>query len=157
MTQTHDAACHCGTVRLRVALTDGLATARRCDCSFCRMRGAVAVSAPLSGIEIVAGADALTLYEWGTRTARHWFCSVCGIYTHHQRRSNPDQYGVNAAGPVVFSVVDAAGRTVGPEQRRELGVGLYTQRMDVSQLPRGVYFLRITGRGQTVSQPFVKQ
>ena len=97
MTETHDAACHCGTVRLRVTLTDGLATARRCDCSFCRMRGAVAVSAPLSGIEIVAGEDALTLYEWGTRTAKHFFCSVCGIYTHHQRRSNPEQYGVNAA------------------------------------------------------------
>ena len=97
MTQTFDAACHCGTVRLRVALSNGLATARRCDCSFCRMRGAVAVSAPLSGIKIMAGEEALTLYEWGTRTAKHYFCSVCGIYTHHQRRSNPEQYGVNAA------------------------------------------------------------
>ncbi len=28
---------------------------------------------------------------------KHWFCSVCGIYTHHQRRSNPNEYGVNVA------------------------------------------------------------
>jgi hypothetical protein len=89
--------CHCGAVVLEVRLSDGLRTARRCDCSFCRRRGAVAVSAPLGGVRVVAGQDRLTLYQWGTRTAEHWFCRVCGIYTHHRRRSNPNEYGVNAA------------------------------------------------------------
>ena len=89
--------CHCGAVVLEVTLTDGFATARRCDCSYCRRRGAIAVSAPLSGVKIVQGADNLTLYQWGTRTAKHWFCKTCGIYTHHQRRSNPNEYGVNVA------------------------------------------------------------
>lgn len=89
--------CHCGAVVLEVALSDGFATARRCDCSFCRRRGAIAVSAPLGGVEIVQGAENLTLYQFGTRTAKHWFCKTCGIYTHHQRRSNPNEYGVNAA------------------------------------------------------------
>ena len=89
--------CHCGAVMLEVTLTDGFATARRCDCSYCRRRAAIAVSAPLSGVRIVQGADNLTLYQWGTRAARHWFCKTCGIYTHHQRRSNPDEYGVNVA------------------------------------------------------------
>jgi hypothetical protein len=28
-------------------------------------------------------------------TAKHYFCSNCGIYTHHQRRSNPEQYSYN--------------------------------------------------------------
>ncbi len=90
-------ACHCGTVRFRVRLTDGLRTARRCTCSYCRMRGAVAVSAKLADFEILEGADALTLYRFNTMSAKHHFCSKCGIYTHHQRRSNPDQYGVNVA------------------------------------------------------------
>ena len=93
----HPASCHCGTVRFEVMLSDDLDTARRCDCSFCRMRGAIAVSAPLDGLKVLQGADKLTLYQWNTRTAKHWFCSVCGIYTHHQRRSNPNQYGVNVA------------------------------------------------------------
>ena len=93
----HRLSCHCGAVEMRVRLSDGLATARRCDCSFCRRRGAVAVSAPLDGIEIVRGAENLSLYRWGTGTARHYFCKTCGIYTHHQRRSNPNEYGVNAA------------------------------------------------------------
>ncbi|PWE33403.1 aldehyde-activating protein [Maritimibacter sp. 55A14] len=87
--------CHCGAVELRVHLSGGLATARRCDCSFCRRRGAAAVTAPLDGLEVVRGADRLTLYRWGTGTARHFFCATCGVYTHHRRRSNPNEYGVN--------------------------------------------------------------
>jgi hypothetical protein len=92
-----NAACHCGTVRFRVKLTDGFSTVRRCTCSYCRMRGAVAVSANVGDISFLAGEDTLTLYQFNTRVAEHYFCSKCGIYTHHRRRSNPNQYGVNAA------------------------------------------------------------
>lgn len=95
MTQTHKATCHCGAVELRVTLSEGLASAHRCDCSFCRRRGAATVSAPLSGLKVIKGADNLTVYQWGTGTAKHYFCKTCGIYTHHQRRSNPNEYGVN--------------------------------------------------------------
>ena len=42
-------------------------------------------------------ADKLALYQWNTRTAKHYFCSVCGIYTHHERRSVPTEYGFNVA------------------------------------------------------------
>jgi len=90
-------ACHCGTVRFHVKLSDGLRSARRCNCSLCRMRGAVAVSANIDDIAILAGEDALSLYQFNTMTAKHYFCSKCGIYTHHQRRSNPSEYGVNVA------------------------------------------------------------
>jgi hypothetical protein len=88
--------CHCGAVEIEVTLKDGFATARRCDCSFCRRRGAIVVSALLKNLHIVKGADHLTLSQWGTKTAKHWFCATCGVYTHHQRRSNPQEYGVNA-------------------------------------------------------------
>jgi hypothetical protein len=90
-------ACHCKTVRFTVRLTDGFRSARRCTCSYCRMRGAIAVSADLDGINMTAGAEFLTLYQFNTNTAKHYFCARCGIYTHHQRRSNPHQYGVNVA------------------------------------------------------------
>lgn len=80
--------CHCRAVQFRVKLTDGLHTARRCTCSFCRMRGAVAVSADLGGISVLSGGDRLSAYTFNTGVAKHYFCSVCGIYTHHQRRSN---------------------------------------------------------------------
>ncbi|SDY42433.1 Uncharacterized conserved protein [Jannaschia faecimaris] len=92
-----DGACHCGAVRFTVHLTDGLATARRCTCSYCTMRGGVAVSAQLDDIVFSQGEDNLTRYTFNTHTAQHFFCKTCGIYTHHQRRSNPEQYGVNLA------------------------------------------------------------
>jgi hypothetical protein len=93
----HTGGCHCGAVRFSVRLTDGLKTARRCTCSYCRMRGAVAVSADLGGLNIDKGAEALTEYRFNTGAAKHFFCATCGIYTHHQRRSNGNQYGINAA------------------------------------------------------------
>ena len=98
---TIDGSCHCGTVRFRIRLTNGLHTARRCTCSYCRMRGAIAVSADLGGVDILSGEEALSLYKFNTGTAKHLFCSKCGIYTHHQRRSNPNQYGVEKWWPII--------------------------------------------------------
>ncbi|MHC0054386.1 GFA family protein [Actibacterium sp. D379-3] len=95
MSDTYKLTCHCGAIELEVRLSDGFNTAGRCNCSFCRRRGAIAVSAPLDGVRIVRGADHIALYQWNTMTAKHYFCPTCGIYTHHQRRSNPNEYGVN--------------------------------------------------------------
>ncbi|MDX7710082.1 NUDIX hydrolase N-terminal domain-containing protein [Aeromonas caviae] len=84
-------------VVLELTLPDGVVDPRRCDCSFCRRRGAIVASVPLSGIRILQGEAALRCYQFNTRTAKHYFCSVCGIYTHHQRRFNPAEYGYNLA------------------------------------------------------------
>ncbi len=89
--------CHCGAVRFKAQLTDGFKTIRRCTCSFCRMRGAVAVSVDVGGISFISGEESLSSYRFNTGHAQHFFCSTCGIYTHHQRRSNQRQYGVNVA------------------------------------------------------------
>ena len=91
----YEGSCHCGAVQFRIAaeITD----VYRCDCSLCRRRGAIVASVPLSGIRILQGEVELRCYQFNTRTAKHYFCSVCGIYTHHQRRSNPSEYGFNVA------------------------------------------------------------
>lgn len=91
----HRASCHCGAVQLELDLPNGLVELRRCDCSLCRRRGAIVASVPLDGLRILAGEDQLSLYQFGTHTAKHYFCSQCGIYTHHQRRSKPHEYGFN--------------------------------------------------------------
>ena len=91
----HKSTCHCGAVELEVQLPDGIVEQRRCNCSICRRKGAVVGSVPLSGLKVVKGKDILSLYQFDTKEAEHYFCSMCGIYTHHKRRSNPDQYGIN--------------------------------------------------------------
>jgi hypothetical protein len=89
--------CHCGGVVFEVELENGLEDLRRCNCSLCRRKGAVMASVPLAGLKVIKGEELLTLYQWNTKTAKHYFCKVCGIYTHHQRRSNPTLYGFNVA------------------------------------------------------------
>ena len=91
----HRATCHCGAVCLELDLPDGIVDPRRCDCSICRRKGAIVASVPLAGLRVVKGEERLRLYRFNTGTARHYFCGHCGIYTHHQRRSNPGQYGFN--------------------------------------------------------------
>jgi hypothetical protein len=91
----HQATCHCGAVVLELSLPDGIVDPRRCDCSICRRKGTIVASVPLAGIRIVQGESHLALYRFNTGTAKHYFCSQCGIHTHHQRRSNPGQYGYN--------------------------------------------------------------
>jgi hypothetical protein len=89
--------CHCGAVRFEATLSDDFHSIRRCPCSYCRMRGAVVVMAEMGGIKFLQGEDALTSYRFHTGSAQHFFCSRCGIYTHHQRRSNQSLYAVNVA------------------------------------------------------------
>lgn len=89
--------CHCGTVRFEATLVDDFRSIRRCTCSYCRMRGAVVAMAETGGIRIVEGEAALTSYRFHSGTAEHFFCSRCGIYTHHQRRSNTALFAVNVA------------------------------------------------------------
>ena len=91
----HRASCHCGRVQLELDLPDGIVDPRRCDCSYCRRRGTIVASVPLAGLHIIAGAGDLAEYRFNSGSARHFFCRHCGIHTHHQRRSNPEQYGVN--------------------------------------------------------------
>lgn len=93
----HKASCHCGAVQFEIKLPNGLDDPRRCNCSMCRMRGTIVASVALDGINTTKGAEMLTLYQFNTMTAKHYFCSKCGIHTHHQRRSNPKQYGFNIA------------------------------------------------------------
>lgn len=93
--ERHKATCHCGAVELELFLPDGVVNPRRCDCSICRRKGTIVASVPLAGLRVVKGQDVLRLYQFNTRTAKHYFCSVCGIYTHHQRRSDPRLYGYN--------------------------------------------------------------
>ena len=89
-------ACHCGAIKFTAEIAEPLRGAR-CDCSICSLKGAVTVGTPLDGLTIVEGEELLSLYQFNTRVAKHYFCSRCGTYTFHQRRSDPNTYGVNVA------------------------------------------------------------
>jgi hypothetical protein len=85
--------CHCGGVKFRIdAEITELTT---CDCSLCAIRNAVMTKVPESALTVLEGESLLTLYQWNTRRAKHYFCSRCGIYVFHRKRSMPDHFGIN--------------------------------------------------------------
>lgn len=90
---TYSGSCHCGAVRFEARTT--LSPAVRCNCSFCRRRGAVMANVEARDFRLLAGDDALGLYQWNTRIAKHYFCRQCGIYTFHRPRMRPEIYRIN--------------------------------------------------------------
>ena len=93
----HRATCHCGRVVLELELPEGVQNPRRCNCSICSRRGAVTSSIPVEKLHVVQGEEFLTLYEFNTKIAKHFFCRVCGIYTHHVMRGETQTVGLNMA------------------------------------------------------------
>jgi hypothetical protein len=91
---THSGGCHCGAVAFEVEAPAKL-VASDCNCSICRMSGYLHLIVPRSRFHLLQGADELTEYKFNTGTARHLFCSRCGIKSFYVPRSNPDGYSVN--------------------------------------------------------------
>ena len=87
--------CHCGVIKFQVNIS--LKDVRRCNCSICSRKGFVMGSAPVDVLTIISGKKYLSTYKWNTNVAEHYFCKICGISTHHKRRSNPNEYGYNIA------------------------------------------------------------
>lgn len=85
--------CHCGAVRFSVEAP--VVELTTCDCSLCVKKNAVMAKVPEQALKVLEGEDMLTLYQWNTRRAKHYFCRRCGIYVFHRKRAAPDHFGVN--------------------------------------------------------------
>ena len=81
--------CQCKGVEIEVNLPDGLTNLLRCNCSICTKKGAVMAVVGPGELTVTKGEDLLTLYQFHSKVAKHYFCSVCGLYTHHNPRRDP--------------------------------------------------------------------
>ena len=90
--------CHCGAVEAEIIINkfDKLLKCN-CNCSICKRKGVIMSMVPNDNFKIIKGEDKLTLYQFHSKVAKHYFCSVCGIYTHHNPRVNPKITGFNVA------------------------------------------------------------
>ena len=86
--------CHCGLVEAKINVTK-IEDFLRCNCSICKRKGTIMSMVKNEDFKIVKGKDKLKIYQFHTKVAKHYFCSNCGIYTHHSRRSDPNTYGIN--------------------------------------------------------------
>ncbi len=68
-----------------------------CNCSICaRLGGYLHLIVSADRFRLLDGAEFLTTYAFGTGTAKHTFCSVCGIKSFYTPRSHPDGVSVSA-------------------------------------------------------------
>lgn len=92
---THGGGCHCGRVRFEVIAPKSLRVSE-CNCSICSKAGYLHLVVPAAQFKLLSGNDTLKTYSFNTHTAKHLFCSVCGIKSFYVPRSHPDGISVNA-------------------------------------------------------------
>lgn len=92
---THRGGCHCGRVRFEVRAPARVDVAD-CNCSMCSKTGYLHLIVRAGDFKLLSGQDVLTTYTFNTGTAKHLFCSVCGIKSFYVPRSHPDGFSVNA-------------------------------------------------------------
>lgn len=92
--QSYKGSCHCGAIQFSFEaepFTRGI----RCNCSFCVKRGTMVHPVPAEKFNIEATEGALGLYQWGAKSAKHYFCRNCGIHPFSEAARWPGQYMVN--------------------------------------------------------------
>jgi len=78
--------CHCG--RVAFELEADIDHVRACDCSVCRKRGALNFRVPKGAFTLLTPWEDLSLYQWGSKTAKDYFCRTCGVLPF-RRPSDP--------------------------------------------------------------------
>lgn len=90
----HHGGCHCKRVRWKVRAPPSV-VAWQCNCTDCSMRRNTHFIVPSQEFELNEDSKQfLTTYTFGTHTAKHIFCKVCGITSFYIPRSNPDGVAV---------------------------------------------------------------
>ncbi|MGP1677416.1 MAG: GFA family protein [Burkholderiales bacterium] len=120
---THTGGCHCGRVRFEVIAPETLQVSE-CNCSMCSKTGFLHLVVPAERFKLLCGSEVLTTYTFNTHTAKHMFCSVCGIKSFYVPRSHPDGYSVNA-------------RCLDPGTVKEMGIRQIDGRNWERQYPQG--------------------
>jgi len=59
------------------------------------MLGFIHLIVPANRFRLLRGREHLSEYRFNTATARHLFCTHCGVKSFYVPRSNPDGFSVN--------------------------------------------------------------
>ena len=95
--KTLNAGCHCGAIKLLMYFDLKEAKIEKCNCSMCSRKFAAYVFVDVAKLKIDDRSKSLKHYSFHTCQAKHFFCSICGIHTHHLMRVDPTKYAVNLA------------------------------------------------------------
>src|ERR1700755_2793963 len=77
-TKNHTGGCHCGAVRYQAEIDPTAGS--MCNCSVCTKLSTVGGIVKPHQFRLLAGADALSTYEWGMKVGSRKFCKHCGTH-----------------------------------------------------------------------------
>jgi len=113
---TYQGGCHCGKVRFTVTADLEREQVVDCNCSICAKKGFLHLIVDYSQFRLLTPEPQVTLYQFNTKTAKHYFCPVCGIHSYYIPRSHPDKIDVNVR---CLEDIDLQQLTIQPFNGRE--------------------------------------
>ena len=91
--KTYNGSCSCSKVTFEVKTK--LARISKCNCSICTKKGIIHHVVDQNQFNLMSGKDNLSLYQFGTMRAKHYFCKYCGIHLFNNPRTYPEKVSVN--------------------------------------------------------------
>lgn len=91
--KTYYGSCHCGALQFEI--NTQLDRVIECNCSYCSKKAALYHRVEPENFSLLSGEDNLTLYQFDTKEAYHYFCRTCGIHPFTRPRANPNLYSIN--------------------------------------------------------------
>ena len=91
--KTYNGSCSCSKVTFEVETE--LKRISKCNCSICTKKGIIHHVVDQNQFNLISGKDSLSLYQFGTMRAKHYFCKHCGIHLYNNPRTYPEKVSVN--------------------------------------------------------------
>ncbi|WP_069472928.1 GFA family protein [Candidatus Marithrix sp. Canyon 246] len=91
--KTYHGSCHCKKIKFKV--TTNLDKVVSCNCSICTKKGVLHHRVTPEQFTLLEGKEYLSLYQFDSKEAKHYFCKQCGIHPFSNPRAAPDMYSIN--------------------------------------------------------------
>lgn len=91
--KTYFGGCHCGKIRFSVSTE--IKKVVSCNCSICIKKGVLHHRVSPAQFKFLQGEGYLSLYQFDSKEAKHYFCKVCGIHSFSHPRAAPNMISIN--------------------------------------------------------------
>ncbi|MCU7843131.1 MAG: GFA family protein [Candidatus Thiodiazotropha sp. (ex Monitilora ramsayi)] len=91
--KTYHGSCHCG--RITFSITTSIDKVVECNCSICSKKGTLHHRVAPEQFSLLEVTESLSLYQFDTKEAKHYFCKECGIHPFSNPRAEPNMYSIN--------------------------------------------------------------